>query len=303
MEKVRKRLSCAEANKMDLVDYLATIGIAPAKIRGNDYWFTSPFREEHTPSFKVDRRHNIWYDHGEGKGGNFVDFGLQFYRCGIPELLDRLGGSYGPVVNIKRLAEPTDNSNNHIVVTGVKPLASPALLQYAQGRNIRPAIIIKFCDEVSYTNGGKSYYGIGFKNDLGGYELRSKYFKGSSAPKGITHLKGGHQTVAVFEGFFNFLSFQTQHQTSPVPATDFLILNSLSFFEKARPIMESYKEASLFLDNNKAGQKFTAYALSLSKVYKDNSSFYKGFEDFNDFLCNNSPKIDESIQRKRGLRH
>ena len=37
MEHVRKRLSCKEANKMDLVDYLAAIGCEPKKIRGNDY--------------------------------------------------------------------------------------------------------------------------------------------------------------------------------------------------------------------------------------------------------------------------
>jgi hypothetical protein len=303
MEKVRRRLSCADANKMDMVDYLATIGIAPAKIRGNDYWFTSPFREEHTPSFKVDRRNNIWYDHGEGEGGNFVDFGLLFYRCGIPELLTRLSGERGIAIPLKQIAKPSSGNDNHLAITGVKPLVSPALLQYSESRCIPPVIISKYCAEVNYTNGGKCYFGIGFKNDLGGYELRSKYFKGSSAPKGITHLKSGHSNVAIFEGFFNFLSFQTQHQNTPIPATDFLILNSLSFFEKARPIMESYQLANLYLDNNPAGQKSTAKAITMSNVYQDKSSLYKGHEDLNDFLKNPTNEIPVAPKRKRGLRH
>ena len=303
MEQVRKRLSCAEANKMDLVDYLATIGYEPKKIRGNDHWFTSPLRDEHTPSFKVDRKHNIWYDHGEGKGGNFVDFGLLYHRCNITELLVKLSSSYGLLIAIPK----KDKANNRedasrIIVTGIQPLTNPALLQYAGSRAIPTAVIRQYCDEVNYTNGGKNYFAIGFKNDLGGYELRSKYFKGSSAPKGFTHFKNGQASLAVFEGFFNFLSFQTQLQDKPQHPTDFLILNSLSFFEKARTIMEGYKETNLYLDNNKAGQKFSGYACSLSKIYKDKSVLYKGYEDLNDCLQGKPQEMTKSIPKKRRLR-
>jgi len=302
MEHVRKGLSCREANKMNMVDYLATIGYVPAKIRGNDYWYASPFREEHTPSFKVDRKHNIWYDHGEGKGGNLVDFGLKYYGCTIPELLKLLDVSSGIVAPKKSFNKSALDEGNHITVTEVKELSNPALCQYAESRGITADLLTHYCKEVSYGNGGKSYYAIGFRNDLGGYELRSKYFKGSSAPKGITHFNNGNSSVAVFEGFFNFLSFQSLPKESSHQLTDFLILNSLSFFERARPIMESYKEVNLYLDNNKAGQKFTTYANSLGSIYKDGSSLYAGHEDLNDFLKANNWQNEGHVIRRNRLR-
>lgn len=36
MDNVSKGLSCETVNKMDMVDYLVTIGIQPAKIKGNE---------------------------------------------------------------------------------------------------------------------------------------------------------------------------------------------------------------------------------------------------------------------------
>lgn len=298
MEHVGKRLSCAEANKMDMVSYLATIGIEPAKTRANECWYISPFREEFSPSFKVDRRINKWYDHGEGKGGNLVDFCLLYYRCTIPELLEKLCGTQRLARPIKQVQKITTDQGNHIVVTEVKPLNSPALLQYAESRAIPKEIAQKFCKEVSYINGGKNYYAIGFKNDLGGYELRSKYFKGSSAPKGITHQKNGHRDLTVFEGFFSFLSFQAQHESTGLPPSDFLILNSLSFFEKSRYLMDTYPKVNLMLDNDAAGRKFTSLALGWGNAYQDSSGADPAHKDINEKLM--SEQKANRIKRRQG---
>lgn len=59
-----EKLNCEQAKHIDLVDYLATLGHHPEKIRNNDYWYLSPLREEKTASFKVNRKLNVWYDHG-----------------------------------------------------------------------------------------------------------------------------------------------------------------------------------------------------------------------------------------------
>ena len=66
-------LLCKQANQIDLVNYLEKLGHRPQKIRSNDYWYLSPLREEKTPSFKVNRKMNVWYDHDMGKGGTLVD--------------------------------------------------------------------------------------------------------------------------------------------------------------------------------------------------------------------------------------
>lgn len=81
------KLSCKDARQLDLVDYLASIGHHPQKIRNQDYWYLSPLRQERTPSFKVSRRLNMWYDHGIGKGGNLIDFGLLYFNCPVSDLL------------------------------------------------------------------------------------------------------------------------------------------------------------------------------------------------------------------------
>ena len=92
---------------------------------------------------------------------------------------------------------------------------------------------------------GKQYYAIGFKNNAGGYELRNEKFKASSSPKDITLIKNQAEKIAVFEGFFNFLSYQAIHQKQEQPPTNFLILNSTSFFQKSLPLMQSHKSVHL----------------------------------------------------------
>ncbi|UOE51307.1 toprim domain-containing protein [Mucilaginibacter sp. SMC90] len=302
MENNRQRYSFEDARKLDLVDYLSTIGFEPQKITGNNYWYYSPFREEKSPSFKVDRRLNLWHDFGEGKGGNLIDFGIRYHKCSVAEFMAKLNG------NVSFLQIPQKERNiileeaPKIIVTEVRQLRHYALLQYLESRKIPVDIAGKFCREATYTNGGKEYFAIAFKNDAGGYELRNKYFKNGSSPKAVTHIKNGHSAIAVFEGFFDFLSFQTLFKNTDKINSDFLILNSLSFFEKSMPLMESYKEIRLYLDNNAAGQKFTAAACKLSEAYRSESGLYKSHEDLNDFLCK-KPMAQVTVQqRKKGIK-
>ena len=59
-----------------------------------------------------------------------------------------------------------------------------------------------------------------------------------------------------------FLSYQTLHQNDP-PLTNFLILNSLSFFEKSRQMMEEHDKINLYLDRDEAGIKNTQTAFKV----------------------------------------
>ena len=90
----KQKLSIAEAKEMDMVQYLSLLGYEPSKIRNNDYWYRSPLREEKTPSFKVNRKLNRWYDHGLGKGGNIIDFGIQYYSCSVGEFKKKLDDGF-----------------------------------------------------------------------------------------------------------------------------------------------------------------------------------------------------------------
>src|SRR5450432_1898984 len=90
----KNAFTCAQVNQLDLVDYLSSLGYSPVKIKNDDHWYLSPLRDEKTASFKVNCKANVWYDHGSGKGGNLVDFGLQYHHCSVSELLEKFNGDF-----------------------------------------------------------------------------------------------------------------------------------------------------------------------------------------------------------------
>ncbi|WP_333627491.1 toprim domain-containing protein [Sphingobacterium siyangense] len=279
-------LSISEAKQIDMIGYLSVIGFEPDKIRGFDFWYRSPLRIENTPSFKVNRSLNRWYDHGIGKGGNLIDFGILFFDCTVAELLKKLDDGFSFQTPVVGLPKMTGERENRISVIGDYLLSSPALITYLGQRRIPIDLAGIYCREVRYEMDGKKYFGIGFRNDLGGWEIRNPYFKGSSSPKGPTTFKNSSQDAVVFEGFMDFLSFLSLHKNIPFESYDYIVLNSISFFERARDFLESHERIWLYLDNDKAGKDCAAYALSLDRRYTDESSLYKYHKDLNDFLVN-----------------
>lgn len=191
--------SIEEIKKIDMVTYLSQLGYEPAKIQNADHWYLSPLRTEHTPSFKINRKLNKWYDHGMGMGGNIIDFGILYNHCTVSELINRMNAEFSfhqPII-----ITPNQNEREHkIVILQESMLSATALTKYLKQREIPDEIADRFCKEVRYQLNGKIYYGIGFKNDSGGYEIRNPYFKTSSAPKDITTFNNAAKQVAVFEG-------------------------------------------------------------------------------------------------------
>ncbi|BBE20057.1 DNA primase [Aquipluma nitroreducens] len=279
-------LSISEAKEMDMVNYLSALGHEPAKIRNNDYWYLSPLREEKTPSFKVNRKLNRWYDHGLGRGGNLIDFGIEYHHCTFGELLNKLSGNLSFQKPHAQMVKSVYEQEPKIKVLSDFELTSYALLGYLEQRHIPIEIAQKYCREIRYELNGKTYYGIGFKNDSGGWEIRNPYFKASSSPKDITTLKNGSDEAVVFEGFTDFLSFQFLQKNLPENSQDFVVLNSVSFFERARLFMEQHQLIRLYLDRDAAGLKYCRRALSMSTKYTDESKLYKKHKDLNDWIVN-----------------
>ncbi len=277
--------TCAQAKQIDMVEYLSKLGYSPSKIRNNDYWYLSPLRDEKTPSFKVNKRLNAWYDHGIGKGGNLIDFAILFHDCTVGEFLQKVNGhSSFQKPPVKQSDQVLSGNKVHVIDEFL--LTSYSLIHYLKQRKIPADIADKFCKEVRYELNHKVYYGIGFKNDSGGYEIRNAYFKISSSPKDVTTISKGSKEVTVFEGFFDFLSFMAIHQNQSPVSTDYVILNSIAFFGKARPFMEQHEVINLYLDQDSAGQNCTRYAMSLSRQYRDKSSLYQNYKDLNDWMMN-----------------
>jgi hypothetical protein len=280
------QLSFDDINKIDIVDFLASIGIHPKKNSGQNYWYLSPLpdRNEKTPSFKVNRKLNRWWDFGTGEGSTLIDFGIRYYNCTIRELNEKLTT---PSSNVPRqYPMPDIAAEQTIQILHTYPIRSFYLLRYLWERHIPVEVAQQYCVEVQYTFGPKPYYAIGFRCDAGGYELRNKYHKYSTRSKGPTLISHNAKDLAIFEGFFDLLTFVSYINTPTADLPDLLVLNSLSFFDSSLPVMETYQHKHLFLDNDPTGDVFTQKALGKGSGFLDQRSLYKGYNDLNQWVCN-----------------
>jgi len=297
-------LSCREAKKKDLVTYLDSLGHRPEEIKGDDYWYRSPLREEKTPSFKVNRKFNIWYDHGIGKGGNLIDFGILYHHCSVKELLEKLQDNSSfhpqPIKNLDADQRAPQEPISRIQILSEKPIDAAPLTRYIAARGIALDLAKSYCKQVEFSLYNNQGVAIGFPNQSGGFELRNASFKGSSSPKDISFIDNQVKDLAVFEGFFSFLSFLTLKENLGIPLTNCLVLNSLAFFEKSRPLMEKHEHVFLFLDNDNAGIKYIEAALRWHNKYLDQSVKYSQHKDLNEWL---KVQIKQPRLRRRHGRH
>ena len=159
------------------------------------------------------------------------------------------------------------------------------MVSYLTGRGIDPAIARTYCREVRYTIGGKEYFAVGFRNDAGGWELRSARFKGGSSPKHITTIDNRSDTVIAFEGFMDFLAYLSLKHPERL-RIDATVLNSVVNLPKAIPFLSRHPVIHAFFDNDEAGRKMTSDLIRLcprSEVI-DQRHFYRGHKDVNDYL-------------------
>lgn len=306
-------------------DYLKNQGTYPAKEYSGYGMYRSPFRDERTPSFKVDYNLNLWHDFGSGEGGSIIDLVMKLDRCPFIDAIEQLRNfSFMPVkeeqhslkldyfcarhssnkfgsaltdrnssFSFHRNPVPDKEKTNGIILIEEKPLEHPGLLEYLQNRKIDLTIAREHCREVHYQTGGREYFAIGFANDAGGYEIRNPSFKGCIAPKDITHIrqKDKKETCFLFEGFMDYLSLLTiRQQLNPeYPSSnwhDNIILNSTANLQKALPLLADYDQTYCFLDNDKAGMTvFRELQKELGYLVRDSSHHYSGYKDLNEYLC------------------
>jgi len=308
------KFNCDDANQIDLIKYLSSLGHEPTKIKGIDYWYLSPLRREKEASFKVHKNKNVWYDHGIAKGGSLIDFVIEYYRCNVSEGLQKIS-LFHPQNIVKNIAErpPVHLPQNSVrneedagetaikIIAAKKPITDLLLCSYLRQRKIDKSVADKYCYEVLFKVNGKErdFTAIGFKNNAGGYELRNEFFKGSSSPKYVSYFdNNATDKIKVFEGFFDFLSYQTINQNQEHELTNFLVLNSLAFFERSLLLMEKHESIHLYLDNDTAGRKCTTVAQERSLKFKDESKLYQGSKDLNEWIIKT-----EKIQKIQQVKH
>ena len=280
-------LSYREAKEISIVEYLSGLGYEPAKCWGDDAWYHSPFREERTPSFKVNTKYNVWFDHGTGEGGTILDLGAKLHQCTLYEFLEKLSNGNHGNISLHQHLSSTEKPENKLVVVSVKDITNTDLINYLDSRRIDLELANRFCKEIEFRIGPKSYKAIGFPNQSGAYELRNRWFKGSSSPKDISLIENGASRISVLEGFIDFLSVLKIDNSEIKELTtnsDFLILNSLRLLNRSLTLIQSYKDANLFLDNDTPAKEAKDGLKRKRIAYKDASHLYKDKKDVNEYL-------------------
>ena len=275
--------------QMPIADFLARLGHEPVRRSGNELWYLTPYRGERTPSFRVNVMKQLWYDFGLGKGGDIFTLAREF--IGSNDFMEQVkfiaetANMFMPVPEVSKptfLPKPSEPAFEGVEAV---PLLRSPLTDYLAERGIPYAVASRHCCRLNYGVRGKRYFAIGFPNVAGGYEIRSRYFKGCVPPKDVSLIKPkdtASDVCSVFEGFMDFLSAAALGIGGN---SDSLVLNSVANVGKAVKHLDGYGRIDCFLDRDEAGRR----TLEALKGYyggrvTDRSALHDGYKDLNEYL-------------------
>ena len=281
-----------DLKQVSIIGYLRGKGINPTSKSGSYFMYNSPLRNDPTPSFSVSPTKNTFYDLGnDSDKGNIIELVMRMERMSFVDACQYLDSQDLMKENEKPLSlSSSQNPNNetkNYEVTAMKDLQHPALIRYVESRKITLHTAFSYLKEIHYKNAKGKFFGVGYKNDNGGYVLRSEIMKkpinlGSSGIK--TFAVAGSKNVSIFEGMFDFLSAIEHFKTRPRCTA--IVLNSVSNLSKAMPQLTGATTIYSYLDNDDAGRKATQRMRDAGLNILDQSIIYSAHNhnDFNDFL-------------------
>ena len=291
-------MNCRQLNSISLEEVLLSLGHLPTKQNEKEAWYLNPFASESQASFKLDKRINIWYLHSEGIGGNNTDFMKKYLNASVSEVLVWAENhNFSSFQNQNISNYKVENLPKTYDVVEVKNVQHPALLEYLIDRKVENQT--QFLQEIHYQMNDKNYFGIGFKNDSGGYEIRNKYSKICLGKKDISNIKNGSDSLRVFEGFFDFISFKNVESFLEKRPSDYIILNSVSMVSNIKNALENYKNIELYFDNDEAGNRAVEMVRNENQNAEDCRILYSDFKDLNDWLVHKSPSSERQVRYRR----
>lgn len=279
-------MNCKEAKLLSIISYLKRCGRIPIKTYGKYVMFNSPFRNEKTPSFKVDLEKNLWYDFGAGIGGTIIDLIMYLRNCSAKEALEILSNdSFLFHQHIKPVKKETQFS-----VIKLVEIENKNLLMYLEERKLNIDFVRQYCHQIHYTfDNKKEYYGIGFMNNLGSFEIRNKFFKGCYGRKYISTISNKSNTVCLFESWSDFLSYLTLK--NEIPHEDFIVLNSTTLVKLTKELLQKYTTLKVFFDNDESGNTALKFIQDNAQhEVIDCSVHYSEYNDLNDYLQSSKNK-------------
>lgn len=286
MENTRLKAKDIKDN-YSLSDFLHRLGYGPPKRVHNELLYLSPIRgSDTTPSFSVNDKQGTWYDFGEGKGGNIIDLGLLLWP-GTPfnEVLEHIVSHHGALNGTYKRQLEIEKEPNYEILE-IKDLGGNAAInsyletrgiaQVAQGR--LKEIYYYVVDEAKKRS---NFFAAGWQNEQGAWEIRNLNFKGCLGHKAISFIPNSEKRIAIFEGFFDYLSWLTENKFAP---DSVLVLNSLSLLQACIEKARNFREVNLYFDNDTSGRNATAQFTTEIPWAADRSAIYANYNDYNDLI-------------------
>ena len=270
--------------KVGIRSVLESLNHFPVKENKKTAFYFALDREEKIPSFSVNFEKNQAFDFGTGRSYDVISIVQLIKKCSVSDALKYL--SQFVCITEKSSSKKLTIKRENYRIIKVQEVKHPTLVDYLKFRKVfEQKDLVK---EVYYEMGGKQYFGIGFENQSGGFEIRNPYSKICLGKKDITLIQTNTKSseIAIFEGFFDYLTFRNleKNQSS---TCDYLILNSTSMLFKAEEILKNYSQIFLFLDNDENGKSTKLKIQNQYKSLEDCSLIYHNFKDLNEWWCSN----------------
>lgn len=268
--------------KYSLVNFLSEVycieckstseeGVYRAKVTG--------IKGHDTTIFEDDCKFKNWTT---GRSGNIYD---------LVDLLDNCGF----VLAKEKVSKWAGNKNSNFPCNARNARNTPSeppkvsypkrfytkLIEYAESRCISRATLEKYCIQVNIQVDDEEYYHIGFKNDKEGYVLRNKFAKRNLGKTTITTIEGSTQTVQVFEGFFDMLSYV---EVYPNCKDTLIVLNSNNnLTRKVKEKLKNFDVVCCWFDNDKSGEDAFKSIQKVVPGARSQSYKYSKHNDLNGF--------------------
>ncbi|WP_199120329.1 hypothetical protein [Pedobacter sp. ASV28] len=239
---------------------LACLGHRPVKITGNEEVFFNILRNTDTkPTFIVNTQLNVWYDSSTKQNGNLIDF-CHAYWPGLndAEITEKIAKIVADCQERQKKENLWNNKRKrkavklpYYQIEETKPVGcNIELTAYLQTQGLWE-IAIGQMKEVYYyfvdeKGKRKDFFAVGWQNENGGWEVRSKNFSGCLGNKGMTYIPGNSTMLVVFDDFYAYLNWK---YTNKLPGPSVLILNYPEFASVANKRASKFEDVIFYIGN------------------------------------------------------
>lgn len=270
-------MNSKQIKEISIREVMESFSLFPERDNSITGFYLAIDRVERDPNLLVNFVHNSAIDFKSTNSFNVVSIVQTIKKCTESDAL-----AYLEIVHNSSPKMLKDEVSKTFKIIDIKDNLHPLNLQSIVGLDVN--INCDLFSEIWFEDGPKKYYGIAFKNDSGGYEIRSKYMNICLLKKDITTIKNDGKELLVFQDYPDLLTYKFLFETNESENTDYLILNSNSMIHKIKNEVVHYNKITIYFDNTQSGNFATEQVKSFSKKVVDGRILYSHLKNINQLI-------------------